>query len=676
MKKILALLLVFSILTLSGVSFAAAKDVSSVASYSAAVKRVTSLGLMDELKDGTFKPNDATTREQFAKLIVISAGLSDSAASMKGSTVFSDVSANGENNGYINLCLTKGYMAGMADGKFHPEEPITFAQAVTAMIRVLGYSEADIPGTWPKNYIEKAKSLGLTTGISLTANAGVPRWSMAQMLDILLDTKIKSDAGAASKTLAEASGLTAGTMYSVYSKPEIYYKSNVVKGKLGSIDLGGSLSIVRNSVDNTTSPAAATNGEAIKANELKDFNVVYQVSDKSGKNKYVLVIDNKVTGTITGILPNKYAPSQIEVDGTVYDLDKAFNISKLAGTGSFKLEDEVTLLLGYDNKVVDIQEALYSDNSSFAFVKNYTRMISTDQDSFGKFKYTVKLMMSNGFIETFATDADPSVMKGELVRFTKLSEDTVSLTDLNYSSKNSTTNTITPIGEINIRKEDRKILSISNLYSNDVAENVKIFNFLSNDDEIDAEAQILTWSDMPSGILKSGKVLYMNKIGVFEDVNVILVDNLAVKDYKLGVVKTYKNLSKPDDPLYNFSINVDGKVYSYSTHSNEHGITAGSIVKVVLKDGSANTFSYIDIKYADTIASLIQAVNADRIRVNNITYRFADNKNIYMVDSEGNYNAIEISQLKVNHLYGQVEIYTNVSSTSGGVVEMIVVKNK
>ncbi len=664
MKKILALLLVFSILTLSGGSFAAAKDVSSVASYSAAVERVTSLGLMDELEDGTFKPNDATTREQFAKLIVISAGLSDSAASMKGSTVFSDVPANGENNGYINLCLTKGYMAGMADGKFHPEEPITFAQAVTAMIKVLGYSDADIPGTWPKNYIEKAKSMGLTTGTSLTANAGVPRWSMALMLDILLDTKVKSEAGAASsKTLAEASGLTAGTMYSVYSKPEIYYKSNVVKGKLGSIDLGGSLSIVRNSFDNTTSPAAATNGEAIKANELKDFNVVYQVSDKSGKNKYVLVIDNKITGTITGILPNKYAPSQIEVDGTVYDLDKAFNISKLAGTGSFNLEDEVTLLLGYDNKVVDMQEALYSDNSSFAFVKNYTSVTSNDASSYGVKLHTVKLLMSNGSVNTFDTNTDPSSLKGKLVIYTKLSDGSVSLTALNYS---------TP-GEVNIKKDSRKILSNYNNYSNDIAGNVKIFNYLSNDDEVDAQAQILSWSDLPSGVLQSGKVLFMNTTGSFDDVNLILLNNVTAKDYKLGVVKTYRNLSTPEKPSYSFTITIDGRDYSYTAPSNDYGISAGSVVKVILSGNSISNI--LEIKYPDTQSTMIQAVDSGRIRANSRTYDFAASKMIYLVDSSGSVKPIETSQLRTDTLYGQVAIYTDIDAASGGQAELVVVRS-
>ena len=664
MKKILAIILIVSILSLSGAVFAAYKDVPASAAYYSAVERVTSLGLMDNSGSGTFKPKDATTRAQFAKLIVIAAGLSDSADSMKGTTVFSDVPAEGEYNGYINICLSKGYMAGLADGKFHPADAITFSQAVTAMIRVLGYSDTDIPGTWPRNYMEKAKALGLANGLALTTNSSMPRWAMAQMLDTLLDTRVKTaNASETTKTLAEASGLTVGTMYSVYSKPEVYYKARLVNSKLGSIDLGGSLSIVRNSVDNSTSPATTTIGEAIKANEIVDFNVVYQVSDKSGKNKYVMVIDNKVSGTITGILPNKYAPQQIEMDGTAYSLDKSFSTEKLTGTNSFSLEDSVTLLLGCDGKVVDMQEALYSDNSSFAFVKNYTSITTNDAANFGFKIYTVKLLMSNGSVNTFDTNSDPSALKGKLVIYTKLSDGSVTLKDLNYS---------TP-GEVNIKKDERKILSNSNNYSNDISGNVKIFNFLSNDDEVDAQAQVLNWSDLPSGMLQSGKVLFMNKTGSFDDVNLILLNNVTGKDYKLGVVKAYRNLSTPEKPSYSFTITIEGKDYSYAAASNDYGISAGSVIKVSLQGNSISNI--MEIKYPDTQASMIQAVDNDRIRANSITYRFAGSKIIYLVDSSGSVKAIETSQLRTDTLYGQVAIYTDIAAASGGKAEMVVVRS-
>lgn len=664
MKKILALALALIILLFSGSSFAASGDVSTGASYYGAVERVLSLGIMDNVGSGTFKPNDPATREQFAKLIVITAGLGDSADTMKGSTVFSDVPANGEYNGYINLSISKGYMSGMADGKFHPKDAVTFSQAITAMIKLLGYTDADMPGTWPKNYMEKAKALGISSGLTMSAGSSIPRWAIAQMLDILLDTAVKSgNAGETAKTLADTSGLTTDIMYTVYSKPEIYTKANVVNSKLGTIDISGSLSIVRNSVDHSTNPVKAINGEALKAGDIKDFNVVYQVSDKSGKNKYVLVIDNKLSGTINGILPDKYTPKQVQVDGTTYDLDKNFSTAKLSGANSFGIDDTVTLLLGYDGKVVDIQEALYSDNSSFAFVKNYTGITSNDASNFGLKKYTVKLLMSNGSVNTFDCNNDPSPLKGKLVIFTKLANGSVTLTGVDYS---------TP-GQMTIRKDDRQILTNYDNNINYFSGNVKIFNFISNPDEVDAQAEVLNWSDLPSGVLQSGDVLFMNKTGSFEDVNLILLNNIAVKEYKLGVVKTYRNLSTPDKPSFSFTITVDGKDFNYTTTANDYGISAGSVVKVTLNGSSISNI--LEIKYPDTQASMIQAVDKDRIRANSRTYNFADNNLIYLIDSTGSAKTIENSQLRTDTVYGSVSVYTDISSASGGKAELVIVRS-
>jgi hypothetical protein len=659
MKKILALVLTLSILLISGSSFAASGDVPTTAAYYSAVERVTSLGIMDYISGSTFKPNDATTREQFAKIIIMTAGLSDSAETMTGSTVFSDVAADGSYNGYINLCVSKGYMSGLTDGKFHPTDAVTYSQAITALIMVLGYSASDLTGTWPKNYIEKAKTLGLSDGMTLTGTSKVPRWAMAQILDRLLDTATKADS---TKTLAEASNMTLNTMYTEYSKPEVYYKANVVNSKLGSIDLSGSLSIVKNSVDRSTDPVTSTSGLSIKSSAIEDFNVVYQISDKSGKNKYVLVIDNKLSGTIDGILPNKYTPKQIIVDDITYDLNKYFDTSKLSAANSYSVDDSVTLLLGYDGTVVDIQEALYSDNSSFAFVKNYTSIDSNEAATVGLKKYTVKLLMMNGSVNTFDCNNDPTDLKGKLVIYKKLANDSVTLTPLNYS---------TP-GEVNIRKDDKQILSNEELYINNFAGNVKIINYISNINDVDAEAEILAWSDLPSGELQSGEVMFMNKTGEFEDVNLILLNNVSERNYMLGVVKSVKTVKSGDSTSSVYTMIVEGKEYSYTVSSTSKEISIGAVLKLTMSGNAINSIT--EIKYPDTQSTMIQAVDADRIRANSRTYSFSDDCLIYLIDSTGSIQTIDESLLSTDKRYNNVSIYTDIDGASGGETELVIVR--
>ncbi len=669
MKKILAVILSLVIIICSSTSLAALNDVSEISYCYDAVQRVTGLGLMDGVDEGAFKPGDPTSRGQLAQAIAISAGLWDAADKMKGATKFNDVPYNGIYNGFINVCIKEGYMTGLANTTFAPDSSVTFAQAVTAMVRVLGYKDADLPGTWPKNYMSKAEMLGLTAGLPsgtpMTPNSTVSRSVMAQMLDKLLDTEVKSsDPQSGAKTLAEASGLSAGFIYTVYSKPEVFLKSKLVGYTIGSINLGGSVSIVKNSVDNSTDPVTVTNGKAVTIDEIDDYDVVYQVSDRSGRNRYILVVGNRLTGTLTGILPDKFLPQKIEINGKAYELDKTFDKSKLSGSDSFSLNDTVTVLLGRDGKAVDIQGTVYEDNSNFALVVNYT-MPSVNQYVNNGTKRTVKLMLTDGTVKTFETASDPSTLKGRLVKFTKNDDGSVTLSTLNYSS----------LSEMNIDKVNKRMLYSNNYFSNDVADNVKIFNITAlNDDEDtyeDTKAEMLNWSEVPSGLIKSGKVLYLNKSGIFDDINIILLNDIDAADVRLGIVKGYHYKSDDKKP-YSYTIAIDGKDYIYSTDTYNYNLQIDKAVRVRL---SGNTVSeVIEILEPDTSATVVQAVDKERIRVNSRTYEFSDNCTVYLLESPAIPEKIDISDLWTETVSGDFRIYTDTFFANGGKAELIVIK--
>ena len=57
--------------------------------------------------------------------------------------MYADVPAGSENAGYINLVSSEGVLTGNGDGTFSPDDGITYASAVTAAIRMLGYTSAE-----------------------------------------------------------------------------------------------------------------------------------------------------------------------------------------------------------------------------------------------------------------------------------------------------------------------------------------------------------------------------------------------------------------------------------------------------------------------------------------------------------------------------------------------------
>lgn len=658
MKKIAAILLMIAILSMSGGVFAAYQDVPSGASYSDAVARVTSLGLMDAA-GSSFKPNETVTREQFSKIMVIAAGLGDTAASLSGSTAFSDIAADSEYSGYINAAISKGFITGAVDGKFHPADAVTFAQVCTAAVKVLGYTNEDVPGTWPKNYIEKAKALGLTDGITLSSGAAVPRWAMAVILNRLLATKVKSTGAEAAKTLAEASGLTIASMYTNYSKPEIA-RGAVTGLILGSIDMRDRPSVVRNTVDNNTNPATVTTGEAIGIDEIKALDVVYQVTDKSGKNRYILVIDDKVTGEITGILPNKFTPQTIQVNNVSYELGKYFNLSKLdSSADSLKIGDRVTLLLGYDGKVEDIVYSSDVDNSSYAFVLNYTARVSSDEKDFGQEYYTIKLLFVDGSVGTFNTDGNPSGAKGRLVSYSKKDDGSVVFGMINYTGLTSVT----------FKKQERKIYYGYGAYNSAVTNNVKVFNLLSNSEGADAQVQIVNWSDLPEGDISPDKVLHINMEGFFQDTNIIVTSDILEKDAKIGILKP-SNDKLVAEGTNAYTILVEGKEYNFNSSMAING--ENSAVKVILQNGSISSFR--EFVSPEEKSNRIQALDKNRIRINNLTYDFGSNTMVCIKDSMGNVKIGSLDDLRINSLYNGVYVYLDKQLEYGGKVVVIMVQ--
>ena len=66
---------------------------------------------------------------------------------------------------------------GVGDGTFRPNQAITYGEAVTILMRVLGYGSADVAtgSNWYDGYVAVAQSSGLADGLSLGGAATLPR---------------------------------------------------------------------------------------------------------------------------------------------------------------------------------------------------------------------------------------------------------------------------------------------------------------------------------------------------------------------------------------------------------------------------------------------------------------------------------------------------------------------
>ncbi len=214
-KKLRLFCAVLALSVLCGTLSATAKTYSDVYDYDAyagAVDRLSNLDIINGHMDGSFRPGDQLTRSQFAKIVVCAMDKEDAANTAGTSSAFYDVPQGYWGAPYINYVSKNGIVIGYADGSFRPEQPITYAEALTVLVRMLGYSETDVGAFWPQNYMSKAKSLGITDNFaSIGQNDAINRAQAAVIVDAVMFAEVnktEEQQGAEDKTFLESVGYT------------------------------------------------------------------------------------------------------------------------------------------------------------------------------------------------------------------------------------------------------------------------------------------------------------------------------------------------------------------------------------------------------------------------------------------------------------------------------------
>lgn len=168
-------------------------------------RNVEILQMMDVINGITpysFAPQGTLTRAQFTKMAIMVMGKGDQVAGYQNFTIFPDVKSSHWASGYVNLAVrgtlsedgktAKGrFIAGFADGTFGPDKTITYGEAVTILMRLLGYTDQDVGIVWPTGYINAAKAIGLVDSVSLGGGSTITRAQAARLFVNLLGTTMK-----------------------------------------------------------------------------------------------------------------------------------------------------------------------------------------------------------------------------------------------------------------------------------------------------------------------------------------------------------------------------------------------------------------------------------------------------------------------------------------------------
>lgn len=384
---LLAISMLGSLLTVPAGAAAVTKfsDVSD--SYTAtAVESLRLMGVLDGYGDGTFRPDTVLNRAQFCKMAVYAMDGSGELGRYSTVTIFPDVKPSHWASAYINMAARKGIISGFADGKFKPGQTVTAGQAVTILMRGLGYKDEDMGGVWPQSYMAEAQTNGLlkSTGIT-SAYAGLTRAQAAKLFLNLFEAKrgksetllfnynvgkdeVYLTAVDGGKGTMTAGGKTYTMAHPVASTSLIGSKGKAVLNSAGEIltflPITGSNGVsnaaviigANGSVAGLDSLAGSTsyniykNGSPATAADLKRYDVATYASATNS----IIVSDTRVSVYYEDCKPSPSSPATITVLG-----GKELNVLPTAVDSLSKLKPgkQIVLLLTADGQVAGAEDA-------------------------------------------------------------------------------------------------------------------------------------------------------------------------------------------------------------------------------------------------------------------------------------------------------------------------------
>ena len=384
---LLAISMLGSLLTVPAGAAAVTKfsDVSD--SYTAtAVESLRLMGVLDGYGDGTFRPDTVLNRAQFCKMAVYAMDGSGELGRYSTVTIFPDVKPSHWASAYINMAARKGIISGFADGKFKPGQTVTAGQAVTILMRGLGYKDEDMGGVWPQSYMAEAQTNGLlkSTGIT-SAYAGLTRAQAAKLFLNLFEAKhgksetllfnynvgkdeVYLTAVDGGKGTMTAGGKTYTMAHPVASTSLIGSKGKAVLNSAGEIltflPITGSNGVsnaaviigANGSVAGLDSLAGSTsyniykNGSPATAADLKRYDVATYASATNS----IIISDTRVSTYYEDCKPSPSNPATITVLG-----GKELNVLPTAADSLSKLKPgkQIVLLLTADGQVAGAEDA-------------------------------------------------------------------------------------------------------------------------------------------------------------------------------------------------------------------------------------------------------------------------------------------------------------------------------
>ena len=385
--KRLALLLIVTLIGTSAVYAASAASTVLVPSdvagttYEEAVKALVEKEIITGDTDGLFHPDSNLTRAQACIIVVKSmdppAGeVSGTATQPVAKSGFYDMSGYGWAEGYIGYAVKHGVTKGYPDGTFKPGNNVTMNELITMILRASDFSDENLGGTWPSNYVNKATEMELLTGMPAQLPDLATKWMAAQ-----LDFNALDKIAAANPTEEESS----------YDKPDGIPNTKAMTYVTGSFN---------SSMTTYNGKVISDDVKVYTYGETKDYSVTMAFSNKLSEYRVDTVYKYKNVKT-----PAYYQLENGEIAVMVVPMDAGFS-----GKAYSVINGTVSTINGSDETVTGLKTLTATKEITWLGEKGLTGIPAKAQYFNGEL---YELNLSNGEIQSIYKSSDAG-KKGDM----------------------------------------------------------------------------------------------------------------------------------------------------------------------------------------------------------------------------------------------------------------------
>ncbi len=187
MKKIIIPILALAVTFTSVTALASSQD--------KVTELLSVLDIMNGDENGNLHLDKKVTRAEFVKMAVAASEFRNTVATGLKTSPYSDVPATYWASPYIKAGVDNGFCKGYTDSTFRPDNFVSYEEAVTMLLRVLGYTDDDFGNSWPYGQLGLAENLGISDGTNAKPGEELTREKAAALIYNTLGTKIKNSNG-------------------------------------------------------------------------------------------------------------------------------------------------------------------------------------------------------------------------------------------------------------------------------------------------------------------------------------------------------------------------------------------------------------------------------------------------------------------------------------------------